>query len=475
MHQARSIVFLKAGNMSGLFKCTIVVILLLISCGEAPVSSPDVSGVWEGELNVAGMVLELKAVFTISDDSIAGTLDIPEQQARGLDLTDVILQGDSISFALPSNLGQGNFLGIVKSDTLMGSYEQGGYTGGFILIRTSGSPETPPMAGEEVTLTGVDCVIAGTLTLPDGDPPYPCVLLLSGSGLQDRDEYVLGFPVFAELASIFDSRGFAVLRCDDRGVGGSSGGMENFSDSVLLYDAGLMLDYLLGESRIDTQRIGILGHSEGSTIAFMLAAEHQDDIAFVISMAGPAVNGYTLIPSQLEVILASQGFDEEEIQGKLQAQYLIMDAVIENDVVLIDSILRAQTAAELAKLTDEQLASLDDPDVYLNEVVESSVASTLSPWFRNFIMHDPAEIIREVHVPVLCLLGELDTQVRPVTNIPPLEEALADNPDHSIVVIEGANHLFQEAVSGSVDEYAVLAPEFTPDFTSTLTTWLELR
>jgi len=207
----------------------------------------------------------------------------------------------------------------------------------------------------------------------------------------------------------------------------------------------------------------------------MLAAENQEEVAFVISMAGPAVDGYTLIPSQLEVILASQGFSEEEIESKLEARYLIMDAVVADDIALIDSILRAQTAAELARLSEEELASLGDPDAYLNEVVESSVASTLTPWFRNFIMHDPADIIREVNVPTLCLLGELDIQVRPEVNIPPLEEALVDNSDYSIVVIEGANHLFQEAVTGSVEEYAVLAPEFTPEFTGTLTNWLELR
>ncbi len=445
---------------------------LLISCGGEPAETPDITGIWEGQLTGGGLELELRAVFIMEDGMITGTLDIPQQQARGLELVNISMKGDSISFDLPSNLGQAGFRGVVDGDSLSGSFLQAGFAGSFVLVRTSSAVEVPVMEGEEVVIIGEDCILAGTLTLPEGAPPYPCVVLLSGSGLQDRDEYVMGFMVFAELAEILDSAGFAVLRCDDRGTGGSTGGMESFSDSVLLYDAGLMLDHVLDDARIAPGRIGLLGHSEGSNTAFRLAAERSGDVAFVVSMAGPAVPGYELIPSQMKVILAMQGFTPEDIEEKLQAQYMIMDAVLAGDSVLIDSVLREQTRMDLANLPEEAVQSLGDIDSYIDQVVESTVASTMSPWFRTFLIHDPAADMERVRVPVLCLLGELDVQVIPDTNLGPMEDALADNPAHSIVVLENANHLFQEALTGGVEEYAVLDPEFVEGFADTLTAWL---
>ncbi|MBN2587205.1 MAG: alpha/beta hydrolase [Candidatus Fermentibacteraceae bacterium] len=449
-----------------------VLCALLISCGGGPAETPDITGIWEGRLTGEGLELELRAVFIMEDGTITGTLDIPQQQARGLELVNISLRGDSVFFDLPSDLGRAGFRGVADGDTLSGSFLQGGFTGSFVLVRTSNVVEAPAMEGEEVVITGEDCSLAGTLTLPEGTQPWACVVLLSGSGLQDRDEYVMGFPVFAELARILDSAGFAVLRCDDRGTGGSTGGMESFSDSVLLYDAGLMLDHVLGDDRMDPGRVGILGHSEGSNTAFRLAAERPEDVAFVVSMAGPSVTGYELIPSQLKVILALQGFSPEEIEAKLQAQYIIMDAALAGDSALIDSVLREQTRMELADLPEEAVESLGDIDSYIDQAVEASAASTLGPWFRAFLTHDPAADIERVSAPVLCLLGELDVQVIPETNLGPMEDALADNPRHSIVVLENANHLFQEALTGGVDEYAVLEPGFVHGFADTLTAWL---
>lgn len=380
--------------------------------------------------------------------------------------------GDSLSFVLPLDFDRVEFRGVVTGDTLRGLFLQNGLSGSFILARTSMDEEGPLIAGEEVVITGEDCILAGTLTLPDTDPPYPCVVLLSGSGLQDRDEYVMGFPVFGELARVFDSSGYAVLRCDDRGIGGSSGGMGSFSDSVLRCDAGLMLDHVLGDPRVDPGRVGLLGHSEGSNTAFALAAERPGEVAFVISMAGPAVPGYDLLPSQLEVILPMQGFSPEETEEKLVAQYLVMDAVLAGDTTVIDSVMRAQAEEQLQRLSEEELASIGDLDMYVEQTVAASVASANSRWFRRFLVIDPVEYIREVKVPVLCLYAELDVQVIPETNLGPMEEALADNPDHSIVVFENANHLFQEALTGEVMEYALLEPAFIEGFADTVSAWL---
>jgi pimeloyl-ACP methyl ester carboxylesterase len=425
---------------------------------------------------IAGANLLIVVRIAVAGDSLSGTMDIPQQQARELELTDFLLRGDSLDFCLPSPLGAASFRGAARGDTLSGSFEQGGYAGTFLLVRTASSTEVSRTEGEEITIQGADCLLAGTLTLPAGEPPFPCVLMLTGSGLQDRDEYVLGFPVFSEIAAQLVPSGIAVLRCDDRGVGGSQGDTESLSDSVLLADAGLMLDHLLGDPRIDSGRIGVLGHSEGSTIAFMLAAERPEDVALVVSMAGPAIDGYHLIPSQMERLFAMQGLSPEEIAGKLHAQRVIMDAVIAGgDLSVADSVLRAEIDAELESLSDEELAMVGDPAVYMEQAVAANMASIESPWFRSFLTNDPTQAVREAECPVLVVFGGLDMQVTAEANADPMRQALAANPDHEVLVIEGANHLFQKAETGSIEEYAFLEPEFIAGFPDTLCGWLSER
>jgi uncharacterized protein len=450
--------------------------MLMTGCGEVPAGTVDASGTWEGEISIAGTNLLIVVRIAAPGDSLLGTMDIPQQQARELELTGFILRGDSLDFCMPSPMGPANFRGVVRGDSISGGFEQGDYAGTFLLVRTSSSSEVSRTDGEEVAIQGADCLLAGTLTLPAGEPPFPAVIMLTGSGLQDRDEYVFGFPVFSELAAQLVPLGIAVLRCDDRGVGGSQGDTESLSDSVLLADAGLMLDHLRGDPRIDPGRIGVLGHSEGSTIAFMLAAERPDDVAFVVSMAGPAIDGYHLIPSQMERLFAMQGLSPGEIEGKLDAQKLIMDAVIAGgDLSVADSVLRAQIDAELQSLSDEELAMVGDPAVYMEQAVAANMASIESSWFRSFLMNDPTLAVREAECPVLVVFGGLDMQVTAEANTDAMRQALADNPDHEVIVIEGANHLFQAAVTGGLEEYALLEPEFADDFVETVTGWIRTR
>ena len=454
----------------------LLILVPVLSCGPAPSETPDITGTWEGGLTFAGSELLLDARLGYEDSVMFGAMDIPQQQARDLLLTDLVQSGDSIWFALPTGYGRGEFTGVVSGDSITGLFEQGGYTGTFVLVRVSADIAAGSVQGEEVVIPGEDCQLAGTLTLPEGDPPYACVFLLSGSGLQDRDEYVMGFTVFADLAEHLTSQGIAVLRCDDRGMGGSTGGMGSFSDSVLMYDAGLMLDHLRADGRIDPGRIGVLGHSEGSNIAFMLAAQRPDDIAFIVSMAGPAVDGYHLIPDQMEVILGMQGFTEEEIAAKREAQIMIMDAVIAGgDMVLVDSILRDQMEAELAALPEEQLAMIGDMEAYIDQTVAQNMASIDNPWFLNFLTHDPAEAAKRVQCPVLALYGGLDIQVTEGANYTAMVEALADNPDQEVILFPEANHLFQLAGTGSVEEYALLDPVFIEGFPETVSGWIVER
>jgi len=452
-------------------------VLLLCSCGNpGPVAQADVEGVWKGGLTVAGNTLDVTVQLSQSDSAFSGSIEIPVQNARGLELADLDVRGDSVFFSIPSGLGRADFLGTVRGDSMSGAFIQSGYTGSFALLRTSRDIPRSVSTGEEVIIPGDGCELAGTLDLPQGEPPFPCVFLLTGSGQQDRDEYVMGFPVFAVLSGHLTDAGLAVLRCDDRGMGRSTGGMEAFNDSVLLYEANLMLDFLRQDGRIDPSRIGVLGHSEGSSTAFALAAGRPSDIAFVVSMAGPALDGYRTILAQQEAILRSQGFPEEEIVRRQAIQTAIMDAVLSGaDRTELEAILDRQFRSEFNGLTEEELAMMGDVEGQIRMMVDQALAQVTSEWFKSFLVNDPAVSIRSVTCPVLVLSGGKDIQVPGDLNLPHMESALEDNPDHETVVFDEANHLFQQSVTGAVEEYATLEPAFIGGFPEAVTGWIRER
>ncbi|MCK4806637.1 MAG: alpha/beta hydrolase, partial [Candidatus Aegiribacteria sp.] len=180
----------------------------------------------------------------------------------------------------------------------------------------------------EVTVTGDDVSLAGTLTIPEGAGLFPGVVLFTGSGLQGRDENVMGFRVFGELADHLTRSGIAVLRCDDRGFGSSVGELDHLTDSVFACDALLMLNYMLAQPEVDPGRIGILGHSEGSTVAFITAYREPEDVAFVVSMAGPSISGYEVLLGQIETLCRQAGLTEEEIARNVEVQRKVMDIIL---------------------------------------------------------------------------------------------------------------------------------------------------
>lgn len=453
----------------------IVILSILTACGETDRVDSDISGTWEGSIAVSGMELEIK-VNVISDEqgSLGASIDIPMQSAFGLELTDVTVSSDSAWFNLPSNLGVASFAGLVDGDLMSGTFIQGEHEGTFELHRLNNTEaESFPYTASDVTITGENVSLAGTLTIPEGDGPFPGVVLFTGSGIQDRDENVMGFSVFGELADHLTRSGIAVLRCDDRGYGQSTGDLDHLTDSVFAMDAMLMLDYMLARPDVDPGKVGMLGHSEGSTVAFMVASYRPDDVAFVVSMAGPSISGYDVLLGQVETLSRQAGLTDEEIAHKVDVQRQIMDIILAGDNHAgLEELFRSETVASLEGLSEQELAPLGDLDAFVENAVEQSVLQVGSDWFYNFLLHDPGHEISRVSCPVLALYGELDTQVPPGLNLEPMQTAIAENPMAEIIVVSGANHLFQAAVNGSVEEYAALEPEFTPGFESTVSDWI---
>jgi hypothetical protein len=278
---------------------------------------------------------------------------------------------------------------------------------------------------------------------------------------------------FALIADALTSAGVGVLRYDDRGVGSSSGDYAAATVGELAADGRAAVDFLRSRPDIDTARIGLLGHSEGGLYAAMLAAA-DPSIAFVIGMAAPAEDGVSLIVAQNEAIQRAQQASEEEIALARRTAELAMPAARDGDEAALEASLRDYFGALWDSAPAEDRTVLGDRGSFIERQVSSLSERYLSDWFRSFLAYDPEPDWRQVRVPVLGLFAGRDVQVVTEQNEPALRAALeaAGNEAFEMVVFPDANHLFQSARSGAVEEYSELSPEFTPEFLPTLVEWV---
>ncbi|MCL0098935.1 alpha/beta hydrolase [Dehalococcoidia bacterium] len=329
----------------------------------------------------------------------------------------------------------------------------------------------------EIRFTNEAITLAGTLTLPSGEGPHPAVILISGSGPQNRDSELPGIPgyrPFKVIADHLSRHGIAVLRYDDRGVGESTGDHAGATSADFAADAEAAMQYLLKRQEIDHGQIGFLGHSEGGIIAAMVAAR-RPEAAFVISMAGIAVDGYDLLIKQVGRMARAGGASQEEAAEAMEQQRAVLDLVLAERWQDLEALLFEIVMQQLHALPEGQRAALGDLEVFAERQVGPTVEFFRTcPWYRFFLRHHPGVDWEQIVVPVLALFGELDVQVDAAQNRAALEEALAraGNDDVTVVVFPTANHLFQDAVTGCVTEYPLLSPEFLPDFLKTITDWL---
>lgn len=337
--------------------------------------------------------------------------------------------------------------------------------------------EDVPYVVEEVTFTNGDVTLAGTLTLPPTAGPHPAIILVSGSGPQNRDESLGGgiaIRPFRLLADALTRAGVAVLRYDDRGVGESTGVFSEATIADFASDAEAAIAWLLTRDDIDPERIGLLGHSEGGLVAAMLGARN-DELDFIISLAGPGVNGRDVLLLQNQRLLEAEGATTEEIDTQVAfVEELI--SVLDNPEAM-ETLVYEHTLAQLQALPEEERAPLGDLEVYARSAAEQASSQYGDEWFASFLTYDPAPDWARTTVPVLAIFGGKDVQVDAAQNAPPLAEALAQagNEDFAVVVLPDANHLFQAAESGGLSEYGTLPAEFTPDFTPTILDWLSLH
>jgi pimeloyl-ACP methyl ester carboxylesterase len=429
-------------------------------------------GTWEGSIKIAGQ--EIATRFNIATDG--GTVDFPTQGAVGLPMQNFKAEGAAVSFEVLPAPQTASFSGEAQGETLSGVFKQSGFEGTFSTTRGSAAA-APDYGGEDVTFKNGDVTLAGTLTLPEGEGPHPAVVLISGSGAQNRDEEIFGFRPFAILAEELSNAGIAVLRYDDRGIGGSSAGTADDTSETFAGDVEAAIAFLKTRPEIDGAKIGLMGHSEGGIIAPIVAVETGDP-AFLILLAGSSIPGDDLLVEQAVAVNAANGASDAELASTREQQRAVVDAVVSGEgleQLRADMVRQYREAAE--KLPAQQKQALGDLDQRAEATVGAQFAQLESAWMKFFLTHDPAPTLEKVTVPVLALFGEKDVQVPPAANVDALKAALekAGNEDVSVSVIPGANHLFQAADTGSPNEYTTLPKEFAPGVIETIVDWLNER
>lgn len=345
---------------------------------------------------------------------------------------------------------------------------------------TSGDSRAPEPTGESApserdvsfdSLSG-EFSLAGTLTVPAGEGPFPGVVLVSGSLSQDRDETIGTKQPFLVLADGLARHGIAVLRFDDRGAGQSEGEPVELSDATTLDladDAQAAAEFLALQPEIKEERVGLLGHSEGALHA-SIVANRSDVLSYVVLAAGSGVPGAEVIVTQTAAGLRSEGASEETVDWAVEAREDLIDAALSDlDQPDYESEVRAITEAAFAAPPPGVVPT--DPSE-LSDQIEQNVFVFALPWMRYFIGYDPAPALRELSVPVLAVQGSMDVQAVADVNIPATEQALADNPDATVVVLDGLNHIFQEANTGAVSEYESLDDPFADEAIELVADWI---
>jgi pimeloyl-ACP methyl ester carboxylesterase len=457
--------------------------MLILSPLSLPAgNSKSPEGIWTGALNVMGT--RLRIVFKVVKNPDGGwktTLDSPDQGARDIPVSETVVRGDSL--ILNVAVAMGKYEGFMKADgdTLEGKWTQRGTSLPLQLVRTQSIPETRrpqeplppyPYVSEEVQFhneeAGID--LAGTFTRPSGNGPFPAVALLTGSGAQDRDETIFGHKPFLVLADHLTRNGIAVLRFDDRGVGKSSGGMQNATTLDFVTDALAAVNYLKSRSDVNLMRIGLAGHSEGGMIA-PLAASRNGDISFLVLLAGPGLRGDSLLFLQGEAIMKAAGSDPQSISKNLEIQKRLFAVVeTESDTAAAALKIRGLLEEVLRELTDEEKQQTG----FSEETIPLQVRQVNSAWIRFFLTYDPAKVLEKIRIPVLALWGEKDLQVPPVSNKPLMEAAFAKagNQKASLRVLPGLNHLFQSCTTGGPAEYASIEETFSPAAMEVISAWI---
>ena len=463
----------------------ITVLILALFSFITSVFAQEVTGDWYGQLDIQGTKLRITFHITESDGAYTATMDSPDQGAMGIPTTKTTVNNTTLQINLDA-LGV-QFTGELKGATIDGIFKQNGLELPLILSHTEigkeekktrpQDPKKPyPYQSIEVSFTNPtanNIKLAGTLTLPKGIKKPPVAILISGSGPQNRNEEIPQFNhrPFLVLSDYLTRNGIAVLRYDDRGVANSEGQQKGATSADFATDVEAALAFLKTRNDIDTKKIGLIGHSEGGLIAPMVASKNKD-IAFIVLLAGPGVDGGQ--------ILLTQARKSGELAG-LEKEFLDFNETVSKKIFAMLQKSTDLAAAKKEIITLLREARKEAPQALANELTDTAIQNqaTLlsSPWFAYFVKTNPDQFLSKVHCPVLALNGANDFQVLPKLNLNGIEQSLkkANNKDVTLIELEGLNHLFQTSKTGALSEYATIEETFSPKALQLITDWIQKR
>ena len=458
-------------------------ILLLSLLCSLPITAQDITGQWNGVLNVQGT--QLKLVFNVSkiDGGYTSTMDSPDQGANGIPVSSTTFENSTIIFKIV-NAGI-EYNGELKENEIVGVFKQSGMEFPLNLSREAiekevvKRPQEPskpyPYYTEDVTFNNAKAGIslAGTLTLPTKEGKFPVVILITGSGPQNRDEEILGHKPFLVIADYLTRNGIGVLRYDDRGVGESTGDFKSATSADFATDVESAIAYLKTRKDINKKKIGLVGHSEGGLIAPMVASRSKD-VSYIVLLAGPGIQGDKILLLQQELIARANGESESDIKKSIQANAKLFKMVLNSND---NQKLKADLTHRINEMINSDTSATIPNGMTQDEFVSKQVDQITSPWMQYFMKFNPTPTLEKVKCPVLAVNGSKDLQVPPKENLTAIKKAIKKGGNKNVTTKEfpNLNHLFQETETGSPSEYATIEQTFSPLVLEEITKWIKIQ
>ncbi len=453
----------------------------------------DITGNWQGLIPAGGKNLRLIFHVIKSGETYSAKFDSPDQNAFGLEVNKTRIDNDSIIAEI--TIIHGGYNGKWDGhDDIKGIFKQGPASFDLNLKRLSDAEKTKPTvaiiksqtpkppfsySSENIVYDNIDHSVhyAATLTRPAGDGKFPAVVIISGSGSQDRDGTLGAHKSYAVLADYLTRKGIAVLRVDDRGVGGTSLGndIDNITSEVFSKDVETGMAYLQSRSDIDTKKIGLIGHSEGGMIAPMIASR-REDVAFIILLAGPGISGEKIWDYQMERNYIKPGLNEKDYQKAARLVHNVFSAFIKSTdytTVKLDMAHAYQNwRKEVPDTMEIRLLTVKGEEAFIKWAEVMKAAHALH-WINYFLSYQPAGNLQKVKCPLLALNGESDIQVRYKENLSGIEAALkkGNNKHYQLTALPGLNHMFQTCKT-PLDNYETLEETFSPKALQLISDWI---
>lgn len=465
-------------------------IVLFFSFLSLSVNAQNLETLWLGKLAVGAQTIELRFhIKQLENDTKSVSIDVPIQKAIGINASKVVMKADSISieFGLLKADYKGKF---INKDSINGNWNQSRMDFPLSFKKVSAfedkkvnRPQTPKppysYLSEDIVYTGKHTALTygATLTYPSKEGKYPLLILITGSGQQDRDETIFDHKPFAVLADYLTRNGMAVMRVDDRGKGKSTGQFAESTSYDFSEDVEEHIAYAKTLAFIDQNKIGLLGHSEGGMIAPMVAARNKD-VSFIILMAGPGIDIVHGMELQNKYVLKASGISDEAIYAYLPLYVKVMQLVSklndkEEAISKVNDMVNKWYQVTDKKIVQSTTGIKDSTEI--NKYVSTVVGQLSSKWWKYFANFDPAVYLSKVYCPVLAINGEKDIQIAADENLNGIEKALikAKNKRYTVKKMDGLNHLFQKCNACSVTEYGEIENTIDPVVLSTILQWLQ--